>query len=83
MLRDARQLSDIRWDAQGLVPAIVQDSDTKQVLMMAYMNAESLRQTLVTGETVFWSRSRETYGKGVSKFSEYAKFVLIVTLIRC
>ncbi|MDZ7379657.1 MAG: phosphoribosyl-AMP cyclohydrolase, partial [candidate division KSB1 bacterium] len=48
----------ITWDAQGLVPAVVQDATTRQVLMVAYMNAESLNQTLATGETVFWSRSR-------------------------
>ncbi|GAB6928126.1 bifunctional phosphoribosyl-AMP cyclohydrolase/phosphoribosyl-ATP diphosphatase HisIE [Paenibacillus sp. JCM 10914] len=49
----------IRWDASGLVPAIVQDAASKQVLMMAYMNRESLRLTLETKETWFWSRSRE------------------------
>jgi len=48
----------IKWDAQGLVPTIVQDAQTRQVLMVAYMSAESLRQTLDKGETVFWSRSR-------------------------
>jgi phosphoribosyl-AMP cyclohydrolase len=52
-------LEQIRWDAQGLIPAIVQDAATQQVLMLAYMNAEALRQTLATGETVFWSRSRQ------------------------
>ena len=51
-------LNEIKYDANGLVPAIVQDADTKEVLMMAYMNAESLRMTIETGETVFWSRSR-------------------------
>ena len=48
----------IQWDGQGLVPAIVQDADTAQVLMLAYMNRESLARTLETGETWFWSRSR-------------------------
>lgn len=48
----------VKWDERGLVPAIVQDANTQQVLMMAYMNAESLRLTLERGETVFWSRSR-------------------------
>jgi len=52
-------LNEIKYDANGLVPAIVQDAGTKEVLMMAYMNAESLRLTIETGETVFWSRSRE------------------------
>lgn len=48
----------INWNDTGLVPAIIQDNDTKQVLMMAWMNRESLRLTLETGETIFWSRSR-------------------------
>jgi len=45
----------------GLIPAIVQDADTKDVLMLAYMNAESLQKTLDTGETWFWSRSRQEF----------------------
>ena len=57
----------LKWDAQGLIPAIVQDAQTHQVLMMAYMNAESLQQTVESGETVFWSRSRgELWHKGVT-----------------
>lgn len=60
-------LSEIKYDANGLVPAIVQDAFTKDVLMMAWMNAESLRLTLETGETVFWSRSRqEIWHKGAT-----------------
>ncbi len=60
-------LTTINWDAQGLIPAIVQDANTRQVLMMAYMNAESLRITLELGETVFWSRSRsELWHKGAT-----------------
>lgn len=53
------QLAAIKWDTHGLIPAIVQDVNTKQILMMAYMNAESLQKTLEIGETVFWSRSRQ------------------------
>lgn len=57
----------IQWDERGLVPAIVQDADTGQVLMLAYMNAESLRLTLDTGQTHFWSRSRrELWHKGAT-----------------
>lgn len=57
----------IKWDERGLVPVVVQDSSTGQVLMMAYMNRESLRLTLATGETVFWSRSRgELWHKGAT-----------------
>jgi phosphoribosyl-AMP cyclohydrolase len=60
-------LSMLKWDAQGLIPAIVQDAATQQVLMMAYMNAESLQKTLDLGETVFWSRSRgELWHKGAT-----------------
>ncbi len=57
----------VRWNEQGLVPAIVQDVETKQVLMMAWMSADSLRQTVEMGETVFWSRSRqEIWHKGAT-----------------
>lgn len=60
-------LARLKWDAQGLIPAIVQDANTRQVLMIAYMNAESLQQTLDMGETVFWSRSRgEIWHKGAT-----------------
>lgn len=58
-------ISEIKFDNNGLVPAIVQDADTNEVLMMAYMNEESLRLTLQTNETHFWSRSRnELWHKG-------------------
>ncbi len=50
---------DLRYDDRGLLPAIVQDATTRQVLMLAYVNAEALRLTRVTGEAHFWSRSRE------------------------
>lgn len=58
---------DIKWDERGLIPAIVQDGTTQQVLMLAYMNAEALRLTLETGEAHFWSRSRqELWHKGAT-----------------
>lgn len=58
-------IEDVKFDERGLVPAIVQDSQSHRVLMLAYMNAESLRRTLETGETWFWSRSRgELWHKG-------------------
>jgi len=60
-------LSEIKFDASGLVPAIVQDAKTNAVLMLAYMNRESLQLTLQTGETHFWSRSRgELWHKGAT-----------------
>ena len=52
------KLDEIRFDEHGLVPTIVQDSRTHDVLTLAYMNMESLHRTLETGETWFWSRSR-------------------------
>jgi phosphoribosyl-AMP cyclohydrolase len=55
------------YDANGLIPAIVQDADTGQVLMLAWMNAESFALTIKTGETHFWSRSRkELWHKGAT-----------------
>ena len=56
-----------KYDERGLLPAIVQDVDTGQVLMLAWMNAESLALTQSTGETHFWSRSRrELWHKGAT-----------------
>jgi phosphoribosyl-AMP cyclohydrolase / phosphoribosyl-ATP pyrophosphohydrolase len=59
--------SSLKFDEQGLVPAIIQDAATGEVLMMAYMNSESLAKTLETRETWFWSRSRsELWHKGAT-----------------
>jgi phosphoribosyl-AMP cyclohydrolase len=59
--------SEIKFDANGLIPAIVQDANTNELLMLAYMNIESLGLTLSTGETYFWSRSRqELWHKGAT-----------------
>lgn len=57
---EALDLSKIRWDAQGLVPAIVQDVETKNVLMLAYMNEESLGRTLQERKACYYSRSRQS-----------------------
>ncbi|MCM3872875.1 MAG: bifunctional phosphoribosyl-AMP cyclohydrolase/phosphoribosyl-ATP diphosphatase HisIE [Pyrinomonadaceae bacterium] len=60
-------LEDLKFDDQGLIPVVVQDSSTRQVLTLAYMNAESLKITLETRETWFWSRSRSSlWHKGES-----------------
>lgn len=60
-------LPQLKYDANGLIPCVVQDADTLEVLMVAWMNEESLRQTLDIGETVFWSRSRqELWHKGAT-----------------
>ncbi|MCR5009686.1 MAG: bifunctional phosphoribosyl-AMP cyclohydrolase/phosphoribosyl-ATP diphosphatase HisIE [Clostridia bacterium] len=58
-------IGDIRFDANGLVPAVVTDAASGKVLMLAYMNEESLKQTIRTGLATFWSRSRqELWTKG-------------------
>jgi phosphoribosyl-AMP cyclohydrolase len=57
----------LQFDQNGLIPAIVQDVSTGEVLMLAYMNAESLRRTLESGQAWFWSRSRqELWHKGAT-----------------
>jgi phosphoribosyl-AMP cyclohydrolase len=59
------EIETLKWNEQGLIPAIVQDSQSLEVLMLAWMNADSLQRTLATGETWFWSRSRqELWHKG-------------------
>jgi phosphoribosyl-AMP cyclohydrolase len=59
--------SNLKFDVNGLIPAIVQDADTKEILMLAYMSAESLHLTLERRETYFWSRSRrELWHKGAT-----------------
>ena len=55
------ELASVQYNADGLVPAIVQDAANGQVLMFAWMNDEALRRTLDTGRTWFWSRSRQEY----------------------
>ena len=54
-------ISELKYDKHGLIPAIIQDAENNEVLMMAYMNSASLQKTLETGYTYFWSRSREKY----------------------
>jgi phosphoribosyl-ATP pyrophosphohydrolase/phosphoribosyl-AMP cyclohydrolase len=56
----AMDLDQLRFDEQGLIPAVIQDARTGSLLMLAYMNRESLRLTLEKGETHYWSRRRQT-----------------------
>jgi len=57
----------LSWNSDDLIPVIVQNSQTREVLMLAWMNAESLQKTQETGETWFWSRSRgELWHKGAT-----------------
>ncbi len=59
------QLADVRYNADGLVAAVVQEDDTGDVLMLAWMNETALRETLAGGRMVYWSRSRrELWRKG-------------------
>ena len=55
------KLGSLKFDKLGLIPAIIQDYKTGQVMMLAYMNKESLKRTLKSGKTCFWSRSRKEY----------------------
>jgi len=55
------RIGDLKFDSKGLIPAIVQDYKTGEVLMMAYMNKASLKKTLASGKACFWSRSRRKY----------------------
>jgi phosphoribosyl-AMP cyclohydrolase len=59
--RDSLGVDDLRFGEDGLIPAVVQQHDTGEVLMVAYMNPESVRKTVETGRTWFWSRSRQQY----------------------
>ena len=62
---EVSNIDDLRYDERGLIPAILQEESTGQVLMLAYMNRESLGRTLETGRTWFFSRSRqELWPKG-------------------
>ena len=59
--------STLRWTPDGLIPAIAQQHDTGEVLMMAWMNAESLAETMASGQVTYWSRSRrELWRKGAT-----------------
>ena len=61
------KLEGLKFDANGLIPAIVQDATSGEVLMMAWMSAESLARTLETGAMTYWSRSRKAFwAKGES-----------------
>ena len=56
-------IPELKYDKKGLIPAIIQDVQNGDILMMAYMNEKSLQMTLETGFTHFWSRSRQKYWK--------------------
>jgi phosphoribosyl-AMP cyclohydrolase len=59
-MHHATRTPNLKWNEQGLLPAIIQDSNDGTVLMLGWMNADSLQLTQERGEVVFWSRSRQT-----------------------
>jgi phosphoribosyl-AMP cyclohydrolase len=61
MNQQMNALESVKWNADGLAPAIIQERTSGRVLMMAWMNRSSLEKTLETGRTWFWSRSRQKY----------------------
>lgn len=69
----------LKYDAQGLIPAVLQDAASHEVLMVGYMNADTLRQTLEIGQAVFWSRSRqEVWHKGATS-GDYVRVLDVTT----
>ena len=66
--------SNLKYDSQGLIPAIIQDVANNDVLMLGYMNAEAVRRTLLEGRVTFWSRSRQEYWRK-GDTSGHAQFV--------
>lgn len=67
-------ISILKFDATGLIPAIIQDTNNQEVLMLGYMNAEAVRRTLEEGRVTFWSRSRQEYWRK-GDTSGHAQFV--------
>lgn len=68
-------ISRLSMDAQGLIPAIAQSHHSKDVLMMAWMNAEAIRQTLGTGQVHYWSRSRNRLWRKGEQSGHYQNLV--------
>lgn len=66
-------IPDLKFDEKGLIPAVIQEIETKEVLMVAYMDKEALRRTIESGFTHFWSRSRQTYWKKKGKLQEMSR----------
>ena len=63
----------LKYDAQGLIPCIAQDADTGDVLMLAWLNAAAVAQTLATGRVTYWSRSRAAFWVKGGKFRAYPR----------
>lgn len=72
------KIEDFKWDENGLIPAVIQDADTDEILTLAYVSRESLGKTLELGETVFFSRSRSEFWHKGETSGHYQKVVGIV-----
>ena len=72
-------LDALKWDDSGMIPAISQDAETGRVLMFAYMNRESLQETVATGNAVYWSRSRGRLWRKGEESGHYQKVKSIRT----
>jgi phosphoribosyl-AMP cyclohydrolase len=72
-------LDALKWDADGLIPAIAQDAETSRVLMFAWMNRESLAETVATGNAVYWSRSRGRLWRKGEESGHYQKVAALRT----
>ena len=73
-----KKIEDLKWDSKGLIPAVVQDASTGEVLTVAYMNRESLEKTREIGETVFWSRSRQEFWHKGETSGHFQKVVSVM-----
>ena len=73
--RDPQWLDDIHWNSDGLIPAIAQEATSGRVLMLAWMNRESLKLTAERGEAVYWSRSRKALWHKGEKSGHFQKVV--------
>ncbi len=72
-------LDALKWDKDGMIPAIAQDAETSRVLMFAYMNRESLQETVQSGNAVYWSRSRGRLWRKGEESGHYQKVKAIRT----
>lgn len=72
-------LDALKWDADGMIPAIAQDAASGRVVMFAYMNRESLQKTLACGQAVYWSRSRQRYWHKGEESGHFQKVLSIRT----
>lgn len=74
-MTDDTRIDRVAWNADGLAPAIIQQYDTREVLMLGWMDAEALRRTLTEGRVTFWSRSRQEYWRkgDTSGHAQYVK----------